>query len=275
MTTKNESNLLAYGQPVLLIDRRRRESYTILREGKVSNLNGNVFEHDGIVGRPNGDRVESKKGNAYKVFRTTFQQHALNMQRYATIVYPKDIGAILMHGDIGPGMRVVEGGLGSGALAMALLRAIGPTGQLTTYEIKENAINLSRKNIQAMLGPVDNHTIHLGDIYEGISETQIDRVVLDVPAPWEAIPHIVSSLVDGGILTAYVPTILQVHQLILALRETPEMYTSWCIEILERPWHVTEDSVRPEQRMVAHTGFLVFSRRSARWDTEEASEEGA
>jgi tRNA (adenine57-N1/adenine58-N1)-methyltransferase len=269
MNTDNTSNLLAYGQPVLLIDRRRRESYTILREGKVSNLNGNVIDHDDIVGRPNGDRVESKKGNAYKAFRTTFQQHALNMQRYATIIYPKDIGAILMHGDIGPGMRVVEGGLGSGALAMAILRAVGKDGHLTTYEIKDNAVNLSRKNIEAMLGPVNNHVIHLSDIYEGIAETQVDRIVLDVPAPWEALPHAVASLMDGGILTAYVPTILQVHQLMLALREAPEMYTSWCIEILERPWHVTEDSVRPEQRMVAHTGFLVFSRRSARWDSEE------
>ena len=273
MSDTSPKHILQYGEPVMLTDRRRRESYVVLKEGKTSNLNGNLIEHDDIVGQPDGCRVESKKGNAYKVFRATFQQHALNMQRYATIIYPKDVAAILMHGDIGPGMTVIEGGLGSGALAMAMLRAIGPEGQLTTYEIRQDAINCSRKNINVLLGEVKNHTVHLGDIYEGIAERNVDRVVLDVPEPWLVVPHAAESLVDGGIFVAYLPTILQVHRLILALREHPAMYTSQCLELLERPWHVTEDSVRPEQRMVAHTGFLVFSRRSARWKARHPTEE--
>ncbi|MEE2756150.1 MAG: tRNA (adenine-N1)-methyltransferase [Myxococcota bacterium] len=260
-----------YGQPIILSDRRRRETYVILKPGKIMNLNGNVIHHDDIVGRSDGDRIESKKGNAFKAFRATLQQHVLNMQRYATIIYPKDIATILMHGDIGPGLKVIEGGLGSGALAISLLRAIGTSGTLTTYELKQDAINCSRKNISTFLGEVENHTIRHQDIYAGIDESDVDRIVLDVPEPWRVVAHAVDALKDGGIFVAYVPTVLQIHEVVKALRAEPSMYTTWTLETLERPWHATEDSLRPEQRMVAHTGFLVFSRRSARWAPEDGA----
>lgn len=271
MKNDNSQQTLAYGDPIVLIDRRRRETYLVLTEGKVLNSNGNVIAHADIVGRRDGDRVESAKGNAFKAFRATFQQHVLNMQRYATIIYPKDIATILMHGDVRPGQRIVEGGLGSGALATALLQAIGPEGHLTTYEIKDAAINLSKRNIRTFLGDVANHTIHQADVYAGIEEESIDRVILDVPEPWHVVPHAAQALKDGGIFVAYIPTVLQVYEVVKALRGHPEMYTTWSLETLERPWHVTEDSARPEQRMVAHTGFLVFSRRSARWAPEDGA----
>ena len=231
-----------------------------------------MIKHDDLVGLANGDRTESAKGNPFKVFKATLQQHILNMNRFATIIYPKDIASILMQGDIGPKLKVVEGGLGSGALAMSILRAIGLDGQLVTYEINEAAIKCSTKNIKAFLGETPYHVIKQQDIYEGIGETDVDRVVLDVPEPWHVVPHAANSLVDGGLFIAYIPTVIQVHEVVKALRAHPAMYTTWSLEILERPWYVTEESIRPDHRMTAHTGFLVFSRRSARWlDKDGAS----
>ena len=262
---------LSYGQPIILIDKRRRETYTVLQEGKTMNLNGNFIRHDDIVGVKNGDRIESAKGNPFKVFKATLQQHILNMNRFATIIYPKDIAAILMQGDIAPQQKVVEGGLGSGALAMSILRTIGSLGQLITYEIKEAAIQCSTRNINAFLGQCPQHTIRQQDIYEGIIERDVDRIVLDVPEPWRVVDHAAESLVDGGLFIAYIPTVIQVHEVVKALRAHPAMYTTWSLELLERSWYVTEDSIRPDHRMTGHTGFLVFSRRSARWNKEDGA----
>ena len=271
MIQRTSQEPIDYHQPVILIDRRRRETYAVLQPGKTQNINGNVIAHDDLIGLASGGRIESKKGNPFKVFRATLKQHILNMHRYATIIYPKDIAAMLMHGDIGPGAHVVEGGLGSGALALSILRAIGPQGHLTTYELKDDSIRCSRRNIEVFMGPVDHHEIRHQDIYEGMSEVDVDRVVLDVPEPWRVVSHAAESLIDGGLFIAYVPTTLQVYELIKTLRDHPAMYTTWSLELLERPWHVTEDSSRPEHRMVGHTGFLVFSRRSARWAREDGA----
>jgi tRNA (adenine57-N1/adenine58-N1)-methyltransferase catalytic subunit len=264
-------NTLTDGQPVILIDKRRRETYTVIRPGKVMNLNGNVIKHDDLIGLSSGDRIESAKGNPFKVFGATLQQHILNMNRFATIIYPKDIATILMQGDFAPQQRVVEGGLGSGGLAMSILRMIGAQGELTTYEIKDEAIKCSVRNIEVFLGATPNHNIRQLDIYEGILERDVDRVVLDVPEPWRVVSHAAEALVDGGIFVAYIPTVIQVHEVVKALRAHPEMYTTWSLEILERPWYVTEESIRPDHRMTGHTGFLVFSRRSARWAVEDGA----
>lgn len=267
----SQTTLLKLGDPVILIDKRRRETYLVLQANKILNLNGNVIKHDELVGLANGDRIESAKGNPFKVFKATLQQHILNMNRFATIIYPKDIATILMQGDIGPDLKVIEGGLGSGALAMSILRAIGRSGQLTTYEINEAAIKCSTRNIKTFLGEVPHHVIKQADIYQGISEREMDRIVLDVPEPWQVVPHAAEALVDGGLFIAYIPTVMQVHELVIALRAHPSMYTTWTLEILERPWHVTEESIRPDHRMTGHTGFLVFSRRSARWAAEDGA----
>ena len=272
MSAFKKSGPLHDREPVILIDKRRRESYLVLKSGKTHNLNGNVLVHDEMIGLEDGGRVESRKGNAFKVFRATLQHFLLHMPRYATIIYPKDIAAILMHGDIGLGAKVVEGGFGSGALSLSLLRAIGAEGQLSTYELREESITCAQRNIELFLGgAAPQHTVHHRDIYEGIEDEGVDRVVLDVPEPWRVVGHAADCLVDGGLFVAYLPTTLQVYELVKALRDHPAMYTTSSLEIMERPWHVTEESSRPEHRMVGHTGFLVFSRRSARWDARDGA----
>ena len=191
-------------------------------------------------------------------------EYALSMTRSATIIYPKDVAYILMHADVGTGMKVIEGGFGSGSMTMGILRSVGPDGELTTYELREDAATRASRNIEAFLGPVANHRCVIGDIYEGIDATEVDRIILDVPEPWQVLDHGAKALVDGGIFAAYLPTILQVHQHVLAARAHPDFFVTEAVEILERKWHVTEESVRPAHQMTGHTGFLCFSRRIAR-----------
>lgn len=258
------SPTLRAGQPVVFIDRRRREFHDLLQPGRTTNVRGDRLSHDAVIGQPDGARVESPRGRIYRCFAATLVQHALYMKRHATIIYPKDIAPILMWADIAPGQTVVEGGFGSGAMSMALLRAIGPSGRLITYELREASANTARKNVEALFGgPVEHHEVRLADIYEGIPERGVDRIVLDVPEPWNVVGHAANALRDGGILCAYVPTTLQLQQFALAVRDHPGFATTECLEILLRSWHVTRESVRPDQQMVGHTGFIAFSRRAA------------
>jgi tRNA (adenine57-N1/adenine58-N1)-methyltransferase len=185
------------------------------------------------------------------------------MQRHAQVVYPKDLAVILLWADIFPGAKVIEGGLGSGGLTMALLRAVGPTGTVSSYEHRQEAANRAMKNVIALLGPVPNHQAHIADIYEAITETEVDRVVLDVPEPWAAIRSAAYALKPGGIFSAYVPTVIQLQRCALALERSPCFALVKSMETLIRPWHVTKKSVRPEHRMVGHTGFIIFAKRNA------------
>ena len=165
-------------------------------------------------------------------------------------------------------MRVVEAGLGSGSLTANLLTAVGQSGQVISYELVESTAGRALKNLSTWFDNLDNHTVRFQNIYEGIEEKQLDRVILDVPEPWQVLDHAAEALVNGGIFAAYLPTILQVQKLMLSLKDNLHYYTSDAMEVLERRWHVTEESVRPEHQMVGHTGFLVFSRRRARWDDD-------
>lgn len=255
--------LLQPGTPCVFVDRKRRKIYDHLAPGRRTNLRGDYIPHDPALGAPDGCRVRSSKGRYYHVFAATLEEHALYMQRHATIVYPKDIATILIRADIGPGQTVVEGGFGSGALSMALLRAIGPTGRLITYELREESINRAAKNVAAFLGETPNHAVRLGDIYDGIPERGIDRIVLDVPEPWNVVPHAAVALRQGGIFAAYVPTVIQVQRLCTALERGSRFVTIDALETLERGWSVKPRSVRPKQSMIGHTGFLVFSRVGA------------
>lgn len=258
------SPILRAGQPVVFIDRRRRELHDVLQPERHTNVRGDRLAHDDVIGQPDGCKVVSPRGRIYRCFAATLVQHALYMKRHATIIYPKDLAPILMWADIAPGQTVVEGGFGSGAMSMALLRALGPTGRLFTYELREASANTARKNVEALFGgPVPQHTVHIGDIYDGIKEREVDRIVLDVPEPWDVVEHAANALRDGGILCAYVPTTLQLQKFALAVRKHPGFATTECLEILLRSWHVTLESVRPDQQMVGHTGFIAFSRRAA------------
>ena len=268
MNESNLSRLLKDGQPVLFFDRRRRRHFARLSAGRSTNIRGDVLFHDQIIGRPDGCRIDSKKRNQYRVFSTTLAEYTLQMERHAAIVYPKDTAFLIHYGDVRPGMRVIEAGLGSGALTANLLTAVGPSGTVISYELEESTAGRAVKNLQTWFDDVSNHTIHFGNIYEGIHECGIDRVVLDVPEPWQVLDSAANALVNGGIFAAYLPTIIQVQKLMLALRENLHYYTSEAMEVLERKWHVTEESVRPEHQMVGHTGFLVFARRRARWEDD-------
>jgi len=163
--------------------------------------------------------------------------------------------------DIFPGATVVEGGLGSGALTAALLRAVGSQGRVVTYEIDESVAPKALRNIEKYIPDPSNLTLTLANIYRGIEEREVDRVVLDVPEPWEAVATIGDALVMGGIMLSFVPTILQVHQLVMELERDTRFQLVQMVETFLRSWHVTKRSVRPDHRMVAHSGFLTTAVR--------------
>jgi len=180
------------------------------------------------------------------------------MPRGAQVIYPKDLGPILMVADIGPGVRVLESGVGSGALSMAMLRC---GALITGYEIRDDFANRARANVASFLGAdvLARYDVQHRDCYEGIDEHDLDRVILDVPEPWHVVPHAEEALRRGGILCAYTPSVVQVMQLRAALRG-PHWIEPRTIEVLLRTWHVEGQSVRPDHRMVAHTGFLTVAR---------------
>ncbi len=254
---------LAEGDAVVFIDNRQRTAYGTLRAGKRKNVRGNILMYDDIIGLPDGAVVTSSKGQQFHAFSATYREHVLGMSRHAQIVYPKDAAMITLWADVYPGATVVEGGLGSGALTMALLRAVGPEGRVVTYEKQQEPANRALKNIRTLLGDCPNHEVKIGDIYEGIEERDVDRVVLDVPEPWDVVPHAVEALRDGGIMACYVPTVLQVQRIALTMKHSWRFPFIESLEALVRPWWVTGNSVRPEQKMVGHTGFLVFGRKGA------------
>jgi tRNA (adenine57-N1/adenine58-N1)-methyltransferase len=181
------------------------------------------------------------------------------MPRGAQVIYPKDLGPILMLADVFPGARILESGVGSGALTMALLRSIGPTGELIGYELRPDFADRARQNILGMLGDDVPLRVEVRDIYDGIDEQDLDRVILDLPEPWQVVKHAELALRPGGIMLAYLPTIGQVSRLREEL-ESSAFGMAESLEVLQRTWHVEGQSVRPDHRMVAHTGFLTTAR---------------
>ena len=246
------------GEPVLLIDRKRRRYLIDLAAGREFHTHTGVIDHDDIIGAPEGTRLRSSRGATFLALRPTLADAVLKMPRGAQVIYPKDIGPILMLADIFGGARVLEAGIGSGALSMALLRA---GAVVSGYERREDFCARARANVERFCGPeaLDRYRTEVRDVYEGIDETGLDRVVLDLPEPWQVVPHAGSALRPGGILLAYTPSIVQVQRLRQALEDSPfDLHET--VEILQRGWHVEGDAVRPNHRMVAHTGFLTVSR---------------
>ncbi|MEE2787921.1 MAG: methyltransferase domain-containing protein [Myxococcota bacterium] len=268
--TQPNPSIFKSGDPVQFFDLRRRTHGSVLTPGGTTDVRGEVIEHDHVIGRANGCRVQSRRKRPFWAYVPTLPEFTLAMGRAATIIYPKDAAYIVMHGDIASGMTVVEGGAGSGALSMALLRAVGPTGQVITYDLRQESLNRARKNVEAFLGPQPNHDLQLGDIYRRIGVPTADRIVLDVPEPWQVLDGAAQVLVDGGILVAYLPTILQVHTHVNAVREHPDYFVTETVEVLERKWHLAEQSARPMHQMVGHTGFICVSRRIGRPDASIA-----
>ena len=249
---------LGAGEPVLLVDRKGRRYLFDLASGREFHTHTGVIAHDDIIGASEGARLRSSRGSAFLALRPTLADAVLKMPRGAQVIYPKDTGAILVLADIFPGARVLEAGVGSGALSMALLRA---GAVVSGYERREDFCARARANVERFCGSeaMDRYRTEVRDVYEGIDETGLDRVVLDLPEPWRVVPHATSALRGGGILLAYTPSIVQAQRLRRALDDSPfDLHET--VEVLHRGWHVEGDAVRPNHRMVAHTGFLTVSR---------------
>jgi tRNA (adenine57-N1/adenine58-N1)-methyltransferase len=253
----------APGDKVLIVDTKKRHYLLTLAEGGEFHTHKGIVRHDHLIGRPEGCTVTSTRLQEYHALRPTLEDVILLMPRGAQVIYPKDIGPIVLLADIHAGTRVFESGLGSGALSMAMLRA---GAEIVGYEIREDFANRARTNVREYLGErfLDHYRVELADSYEGIDPVHlpggtVDRVVLDLPEPWRVIPHAEHVLEPGGCLCAYTPSIVQASQVreVLGRGRWTEVKT---IEVLHRSWHVEGLAVRPDHRMVAHTAFLTYAR---------------
>lgn len=219
--------------------------------------------------------VATNRGSRLLALRPTFAEQVVERRRRAQPIYPKDLGAILVHADLRPGSLVVEAGTGTAALTLAALRAVGPTGRVVSYEVREEFLDGARAAVEDTLGEVPgNLELKLGDAYQALAEREVDRVLLDLPEPWQAVPGAAAALRPGGILFAHCPNVSQVERFCSALREQGGFGLIETIEVLERPWSVRGRSQRPAHRMVAHTGFLTFARRLAGPEVFETEGEG-
>jgi tRNA (adenine57-N1/adenine58-N1)-methyltransferase len=243
--------------------------YTITLEsgGSFGTHRGDI-RHDEIIGKPEGSIIHNQYGVEYLALRPLLTDFVMSMPRGAAIVYPKDSAQIIVEGDIFPGARVVEAGVGSGALSLYLLRAIGPSGRLDSFERREEFAQIARANVITHTGRnPDNWNIHLGDLQDKLPSVveagDADRVVLDMLAPWECIDAVADALIPGGLVLAYVATVTQLSRFTEALRNSRHFAEPQAWESMVRGWHLEGLAVRPEHRMIGHTGFLVTARRIA------------
>jgi tRNA (adenine57-N1/adenine58-N1)-methyltransferase len=252
------------GDRVQLTDPKGRLHTVVLEPGKQFHTHRGAIEHDDLIGAPEGSVVMSTANTGYLAFRPLLQDFVLSMPRGAQVIYPKDAAQIVGFGDIGPGMRVLEAGAGSGALTCSLLRAVGSGGAVTSYERREDFADVARANVGAFFGEVPaNWSLRLGDLAEHPADEIVDRAVLDMLEPWAVLPTVAAALRPGGVLIGYVATVTQLSTYVEALRAQGVWTEPNAWESLLRPWHAVGLAVRPEHRMVAHTAFLVTSRRLA------------
>ena len=262
MDRRGESlDILKNGNIIHLLDRRGRRYQFTLKTGGRLHYSGEFLPYDEIIGKINGASITLSGGSRFIVLRPTLAEYILKMPRGAQIMYAKDIGIILTYADIFPGARILEAGIGSGALAIALLRAVGEKGYVSSYDIRDDFSERARENIRKYLGDITNHSLINKNIYDGIDDGPFDRILLDLPEPWRVIPHAVNNLNGGGIFLCFLPTIIQTVQVVDSLRESGSFMLIDTIETLIRHWNIDGRSVRPEHRMVAHTGFITIARR--------------
>jgi tRNA (adenine57-N1/adenine58-N1)-methyltransferase len=258
----------AYGDRVQLTGPKGRLSTVTLREGGELHSHHGVLRHADIVGQPDGSVLVNSHGSEYLALRPLLRDFVMSMPRGAAIVYPKDAAQILAQADVFPGCVVVEAGVGSGALSLWLLRAIGPTGRLVSFERRGEFADVARANVETFLGesPASWQIVE-GDLAEelprAVEQASVDRVVLDRLAPWECIDVAADALVPGGVLVCYVATATQLSRVAEYLRATGAFTDPESSETMVRGWHVEGLAVRPDHRMVAHTGFLISARRLA------------
>ena len=251
------------GDRVQLTDPKGRMHTVVLEPGQAFHTHRGALAHDALIGLPEGSVVTSSGGTPYLALRPLLADYVLSMPRGAQVIYPKDAAQIVAMGDIFPGARVLEAGAGSGALTLSLLRAVGATGELHSYELREDFAAIARRNVEAFLGgPHPAWHLHVGDVAEA-TQTGFDRIVLDLLTPWAPLDMVERALVPGGVLIGYVATTPQLSELVEALRERGGWTEPRAWESLVRDWHAEGLAVRPDHRMVAHTAFLVSARRLA------------
>ncbi|MCS7282004.1 MAG: tRNA (adenine-N1)-methyltransferase [Anaerolineae bacterium] len=246
------------GDLALLVGPDRRWQILRLEPGQTAQTHRGVLAHDDLIGRPWGSTVLSHMGQPFLLLRPSLHDLILRLRRTTQIVYPKEAGYILLKMNIGPGCRVVEAGTGSGALTAVLAHAVRPNGRVYSYEIRPEMQHLARRNLER-LGLADVVEFKERDIAQGFDETGVDAVFLDLPNPWDYLEQAYAALVNGGYLGSLLPTANQVTRLLAAL-ESPKWGLVEVEEILLRPYKAVSARFRPEDRMVAHTGFLIFAR---------------
>jgi tRNA (adenine57-N1/adenine58-N1)-methyltransferase len=256
---------LLEGETVLLLDRRGNRYLITLRPGGRFVFHRGTISHDELIGLDEGDSVRSSRGLKLVVLRPRLLDYTLEMPRHTAIVYPKDQAILLMWGDIYPGATVLEAGLGSGSLTLALLRAVGDAGRVICYETHGDFIERALQNIRRFTAQPKNLLIREHDIYSGIPDRDLDRVVLDLAEPWRVVPHLLTTLRPGGLVAAYTPSIVQAQQVVAALEADEQFVQIETLETFYRPWYIQGAAVRPVQQMVAHTAFLTFARRVGSW----------
>jgi len=253
-----------YGDRVQLTDAKGKLYSITLAQGSEWHTHKGMLNHDEIVGLPEGSIVATNQDLKFQAFRPLLADYVLSMPRGATIVYPKDAAMILGVADIKPGIRVLEAGVGSGALSISLLRAIGEEGVLHSVEIREDFAEISEKNVSSYFGgKPTNWKLTIGALQDQTFEADFDRVVLDMLSPWECLEVASKALVPGGVFMAYVATTTQLSKIAEAIKDSGNFTEPESSETIVRGWHHEGLAVRPQHRMIGHTGFLIFARRMA------------
>lgn len=250
------------GDPCLLFDKKGRRYLIELIPGAEFHHHHGHLPHDKIIGTEEGSTLQTSLDRPLTLLRPRLADYALKMPRGAAVVYPKDTGAILVWADIQPGNVVLEAGTGSGALTMALARAVGAEGTVVSYEMRQDHAALAEKRIRGFFGEIPSQIdLRLGTVEQGLAELNPDRIVLDVPEPWHTVPLAATNLAPGGIFCCYLPTVPQVQTVRGALDDTGAFLDVMTMEMMMREWTVDGRSVRPNHRMIGHTGFITVARK--------------
>ena len=263
-TSDAKSGIFHIGDKVLLTDQKGKEHSITLQLNQEWHTHKGVLKHNDLIGKSQGIVVETNQNLRFTAFKQLLSDYVLNMPRGATIIYPKDSAAILGLADIGPGDSVLEAGAGSGALSISLLRAVGESGSVTSYEKREEFAVVARKNVEKYFNEIPkNWLLKIGNVQENESARRYTKVVLDMLAPWECVKMASDVLLPGGVFICYVATTTQLSQIAEAIRECGDFTEPLSSETIVRGWHHEGLAVRPQHRMIGHTAFLIMARRMA------------
>jgi tRNA (adenine57-N1/adenine58-N1)-methyltransferase len=264
MSNSSIDRSFVVGDRVQLTDAKgKMHSITLVADREWHTHNGWLV-HNEVIGKPEGSVVETTGGLKFLAFRPLYADYVLSMPRGATIVYPKDAAMIVGMADIAPGVRVLEAGVGSGALSIAMLKAVGPTGYLSSFERRDEFAEIATKNVTDYFGERPaNWDLTVGSVQEAIHPHKFDRVILDMLAPWDCVEMAATVLQPGGVFMSYVATTTQLSQVAEAIKASAQFTEPESFESIVRGWHHEGLAVRPQHRMIGHTGFLIMSRRLA------------